>query len=123
MVCATIEENNAAALRNAGAEVIALPDANGRVDFAALMQELARREINELHVEAGYKLSGSLLAAGLIDELLLYMAPTLMGNAAMGMFELPVFTEMSQAVSLTIQQLDFVGQDIRVRARINSPAD
>ncbi len=87
------------------------------------MQELARREINELHVEAGYKLSGSLLTAGLIDELLLYMAPTLMGNAAMGMFELPVFTEMSQAVSLTIQQLDFVGQDIRVRARINSPAD
>ena len=123
VVCARMEENNAAALRNAGAEVIALPDANGRVDFAALMQELAGRGINELHVEAGYKLSGSLLAEGMIDELLLYMAPTLMGNAAMGMFELPVFTEMNQAVSLTIQQLDFVGQDIRVRARVNSPAD
>jgi len=123
VVCASIEKNNAAALRNAGAEVIALPDAKGRVDFAALMQELARREINELHVEAGYKLSGSLLSAGFTDELLLYMAPTLMGNAAMGMFELPVFTDMNQAVSLTIQQLDFVGQDIRVRARVNSQPD
>ncbi|HEY7985833.1 MAG TPA: bifunctional diaminohydroxyphosphoribosylaminopyrimidine deaminase/5-amino-6-(5-phosphoribosylamino)uracil reductase RibD [Methylophilaceae bacterium] len=120
VVCAVIDENNAAALRKVGAEVIALPDAHGRVDFAALMQELARREINELHVEAGYKLSGSLLNAGMIDELVLYMAPTLLGNASMGMFDLPVFTEMDQAVSLTIQQLDFVGKDIRIRARPNT---
>jgi diaminohydroxyphosphoribosylaminopyrimidine deaminase/5-amino-6-(5-phosphoribosylamino)uracil reductase len=120
IVCATIDETNAAALRHAGAEVIALPDNNGRVDFAALMQELAKREINELHVEAGYKLSGSLLAANMIDELLLYIAPTLLGNAAMGMFDLPVFTQMDQRVQLSIQQLDFVGKDIRVRARVNS---
>jgi diaminohydroxyphosphoribosylaminopyrimidine deaminase/5-amino-6-(5-phosphoribosylamino)uracil reductase len=119
VVCATIDDANAAALRNAGAEVIALPDNNGRVDFTALMHELAVREINELHVEAGFKLSGSLLAANMIDELLLYIAPTLLGNAAMGMFDLPVFTQMDQAIPLTIQQLDFVGKDIRVRARFN----
>jgi diaminohydroxyphosphoribosylaminopyrimidine deaminase/5-amino-6-(5-phosphoribosylamino)uracil reductase len=118
VVCATIDENNAAALRQAGAEVIALPDTNGRVDFAALMQELARREINELHVEAGYKLNGSLLAGGWVDELLLYLAPTLLGNAALGMFDLPLFTSMEQAVALNIQALDHIGDDIRIRARI-----
>jgi diaminohydroxyphosphoribosylaminopyrimidine deaminase/5-amino-6-(5-phosphoribosylamino)uracil reductase len=90
------------------------------VDFAALMIELAKREINELHVEAGYKLNGSLLAAGEIDELLLYMAPTLLGNASMGMFDLPMFTAMDQTIPLTIQQLDFVGKDIRIRARFSS---
>lgn len=120
VVCATIDEGNAAALRKAGAEVIALPDKNGRVDFAALMQELARREINELHVEAGYKLNGSLLAAGWVDELLLYMAPTLLGDAGIGMFDLPVFTRMEQRIQLDIQQLDFVGKDIRIRARVGS---
>ena len=59
----------------------------GRVDLAALMRELAARGINELHVEAGAKLTGALLDAGLVDELLLYLAPTLIGDPARGMFE------------------------------------
>ena len=68
----------------AGVEVLALPDADGRVDLAALMQALGARGINELHVEAGGKLNGALLAAGLVDELLLYLAPCLLGDPGAG---------------------------------------
>ena len=68
-------------------EVLTLPDTNGRVDLAGLLRALATRGINELHVEAGAKLSGALLDAGLIDELLLYFAPTLIGEPARGMFD------------------------------------
>lgn len=120
VVCGTINKANASALRDAGAEVIALPNGNGRVDLAALMAELAKREINELHVEAGYKLNGSLLAEGVTDELLLYLAPTLLGDASMGMFKLPEITAMDQRIPLAIEQMDFVGKDMRVRARIGS---
>ena len=70
IVCAKIDESNAAALRKAGAEVIALPDAQGRVDFVALLQELAKREINELHVEAGHKLNSSSTKPSVNNELL-----------------------------------------------------
>ncbi len=64
--------------------MLALPDADGRVDLAALMRELGARGINELHVEAGGKLNGALLAAGLVDEVLLYLAPCLLGDPARG---------------------------------------
>src|SRR5262249_45865914 len=64
----------------AGVDHIALPDANGRVDLPALMRALAASGINELHVEAGGKLNGALLAEGLVDELLLYVAPCLIGD-------------------------------------------
>ena len=66
-----------------------LPNAAGKVDLGELMRELGRRGINELHVEAGFKLNGSLLREGLVDELLLYLAPHLLGDAARGMFDLP----------------------------------
>jgi len=104
-------------LRAAGAEVLVLPGMDGRVDLSALLKELARREINEVLVEAGAELNGALLQAGLVDELLLYYAPTLLGDAAHGMFALPQFSEMSQRVELDILSLDRVGQDIRIRAR------
>jgi diaminohydroxyphosphoribosylaminopyrimidine deaminase/5-amino-6-(5-phosphoribosylamino)uracil reductase len=66
-----------------GAVVIALPGADrGKVDLAAMLQDLARREINELHVEAGHKLNGSLFREGLVDELVLYVAPRLLGQGA-----------------------------------------
>ena len=69
-----------AALQARGAEVIALPGPNGKVDLAAMLRDLARREVNELHVEAGFKLNGSLVREGLVDELLLYLAPRLLGQ-------------------------------------------
>lgn len=118
LIATTVDDAiKADALRSAGAEVLVLPEVDGRVDLAALLQELALREINEVLVEAGAGLHGALLQAGLMDELLLYQAPTLLGDAARGMFALPPFTEMAQRVDLDILGLDRVGQDIRIRAR------
>lgn len=117
LVAAMEDAAKADTLRAAGAEVLALPGVDGRVDLPALFEELARREINEILVEAGTGLNGPLLQAGLIDELLLYYAPTLLGDAAHGMFALQPLREMSQRVELDILELDRIGQDIRLRAR------
>lgn len=116
---ACVDDNNprGAALMDAGADLLVLPQANGRIDLNALLTELARREINELHVEAGATLNGVLLSAGLVDEVLAYYAPTLLGQQARGMFDMPTLTAMSQRVDLKIMSLDRVGPDIRLVAR------
>jgi len=103
----------------AALEVLTLPDANGRVDLAALMRALAGRGINELHVEAGAKLCGALLDAGLIDELLLYMAPALIGDPARGMFEraFPI-TSLGARTVLAWHGVERIGGDLRVIARL-----
>ena len=100
-----------------GATVIHLPDANGKVDLALMMQDLGRREINELHVEAGFKLNGSLFRAGLVDELLLYLAPKLLGSG-LGLANIGPFNELSQALPLAFKSVEMVGPDLRVIARI-----
>ncbi len=106
-----------AALRTRGAEVVLLPNPRGKVDLAALFEELARRGINEVHGEAGFKLNGSLLREGLVDELLLYLAPTLLGDAARGMFNVPELTDLSARRDLQIIDLRRLGDDIRIVAR------
>lgn len=116
IVCGDHASTRAEALRAAGAEVMPLPGPDGRVDLKALMIELARREINELHVEAGAVLNGALLQLGLLDEMLVYLAPTLLGASARGMFEMPGLTEMAQSRKIEIVALDKVGEDIRIRA-------
>ncbi|MFT7414706.1 MAG: diaminohydroxyphosphoribosylaminopyrimidine deaminase [Methylophagaceae bacterium] len=98
------------------AEVCNLPSDNNRVDLTALMTELAKREINEVMVEAGSLLNGALLAAGLIDELVIYMAPKIMGNDANGLFHLPDFTTMAQNIGLQISDIRAVGHDWRITA-------
>jgi len=99
-------------------QVITLPDAHGKVDLAAMLADLAlRAEVNELHVEAGYKLNGSLLRAGLVDELLVYLAPKLLGAGA-GMAQLGELTALAQAQELEFKAQDRVGPDLRVLARI-----
>lgn len=105
-----------AALRAAGAEVVALPNPQGKVDLPRLLQALARRGVNELHVEAGHKLNGSLLREGLVDELLLYFAPTLLGSGR-EMFPLPELTDLAGRRDLKIVDLRRVGADIRILAR------
>src|SRR5215207_8747272 len=95
-----------------------MPNASGKVDLAALLRELARREVNEVHVEAGFKLNGSLLREGLVDELLLYLAPHLIGDAARGMFHLPQIEDLSQPRALELRQVRTIGTDIRVIARV-----
>jgi len=117
IACLAGHEEKAEILRGMGVAVVELPAVQGRVCLATLLQELARREINEVLVEAGQVLNGALLEIGLVDELLLYYAPTLLGSTARGMMDLPEFTSMSQRIDLDILSLDRVGQDIRIRAR------
>lgn len=90
---------------------------HGRFDAEQLMAELARREINEVFVEAGAGLAGDLVDQGVVDELLIYVAPKLMGSAARGMAELP-FDSMSQAVELELIDFRMLGQDVRMQYRL-----
>jgi diaminohydroxyphosphoribosylaminopyrimidine deaminase/5-amino-6-(5-phosphoribosylamino)uracil reductase len=96
-----------------------LPDRDGRIDLAAMMSALASEGINEIHVEAGARLNGALLAAGLVDELLIYLAPCLLGDGARGMFALPAPLErLADRTPLRIVGVERVGTDWRVLARI-----
>jgi len=100
-------------------ESVVLRGPDGKVDLARLMTLLAEREINEVHVEAGARLNGALLAAGVVDELLLYLAPSLFGDPARGMFELPVpLKRLADRTPLRITGVDPVGEDWRVLARV-----
>ena len=110
-------EARAEALREAGAELVQLPDANGRVCLQSLLKTLAQWEINEVMVEAGPGFNGALLELDLIDEFLMYYAPILIGDAGKGMFSMTALTEMSQRKALEIMDLRQVGSDIRLRAR------
>lgn len=99
-------------------EVTRLPDANKRVDLMAMMNELGRRHINELHVEAGAKLAGALIAQGLVDELLLYFAPCLLGDTARGMFAFPALPNLNARIALDVGEWTRLGQDWRVIGRV-----
>ena len=111
------ERGKIEALKAKGAEIIVMPNREGKVELGDLFRELARREINEVHVEAGFRLNGSLLREGLVDEMLIYLAPALIGDKAHGMFDLPELTELAGRRKLAIRDLRMVGTDIRVMAR------
>ena len=93
------------------------PGTEGKVDLAAMLHDLATREINEVHVEAGHKLNGSLVREGLVDEFLIYLAPKLLGKGR-GMVNIGPLTELSQAVALEFKSTDMLGPDLRLVARI-----
>ncbi|MGB8147710.1 MAG: bifunctional diaminohydroxyphosphoribosylaminopyrimidine deaminase/5-amino-6-(5-phosphoribosylamino)uracil reductase RibD [Azonexus sp.] len=112
------DEKRANLLRAAGAEVLLLPNAAGKVELKDLLEELGRRGINEVHAEAGFKLNGSLLREGLVDELLLYLAPCLIGHDASGLFNLPELTSLDGKRPLQIRDLRQIGEDIRLIARL-----
>ncbi len=118
IVTASEDAERAAVFTRAGAEILYLPGSLGKVDLPALMQHLAAREINEVLVEAGTVLSGSLLTAGLVDELVVYLAPHLMGNAARGMFNLPAIDKMANRIVLEIKDITAVGEDWRITADV-----
>ena len=88
----------------------------GKVDLAAMLRDLARREINELHVEAGHKLNGSFIREGLVDEFLVYLAPQLLGPGQ-GLANLPALTELRGAVQLAFHAVDRIGPDLRLLLR------
>jgi diaminohydroxyphosphoribosylaminopyrimidine deaminase/5-amino-6-(5-phosphoribosylamino)uracil reductase len=104
------------ALTARGATVIDLPSPSGKVDLTAMLRDLARREINELHLEAGHKLNGSFIREGLVDEYLLYIAPQLLGPGQ-GMANLPALTTLGDSVKLTFHTVDRIGPDLRLLLR------
>ena len=105
------------ALEALGATVIYLPNPQGKVDLAAMLRDLGARQINELHIEAGAKLNGSLIRAGLVDEFLVYLAPKLIG-AGRGMAEFGPLAALSDATPLSFESTTLVGPDLRILARI-----
>ena len=118
LVAAAVDDREKAArLRDRGADVVVLPNETGKVALTDLMRELARRELNEIHVEAGFKLNGSLVAAGVVDELLVYLAPSLIGESGRGMFALPAIEDLAQRRPLAWRDVQRVGEDLRVLAR------
>jgi diaminohydroxyphosphoribosylaminopyrimidine deaminase/5-amino-6-(5-phosphoribosylamino)uracil reductase len=112
------DAEKSAALERAGATVVELPDGEGRVDLPAMLRDLAQRGCNEVLVEAGRILNGALLRAGLVDELLLYVAPQLLGDAARGMAQLGELTGLDQRVELEWKDVRHVGTDLRILAKI-----
>lgn len=114
---ASTDAGRRAALEARGAEVIALPGPHGKVDLSATLHDLAAREVNELHVEAGFKLNGSLLRESLVDELLLYLAPTLLGPGQ-GIAAIGPLLSLDQGVALDWQSMDRIGPDLRLIARV-----
>ena len=123
------QRDKKAALEKLGATVVCLPGSGSgsgsvsndaarsdKVNLTAVMHDLARREVNEVHIEAGYKLNGSLWRAGLVDELLVYLAPQWMGPGR-GMADLNPLTQLDQATRLEFVSTQMVGPDLRIVAR------
>ena len=105
-------------LAQTGAEVVVLPGGSGKVDLPRMLEELGRRGLNEVLVESGNRLNGALLRAGLVDELVLYFAPHLLGDSARGMFDLRELTALDQRVALRVCDLRRIGEDLRIVARV-----
>lgn len=102
----------------AGARVVYLPNREACVDFTQMYRQLAELEINEVHLEAGANLAGAMLQAQLIDELIIYMSPTLMGSHARGLFHLPHLAQLAERIHLDIQDIRAVGNDWRISAKL-----
>ena len=121
--CANPQPVQQVVLEARGATIICMPGAPGadgtkpKVDLAAMLRDLAARGINELHVEAGHKLNGSLLRAGLVDEFLVYQAPLWLGTGA-GLSNWGPLTALSQGLRLQFRSVEMVGDDVRLLARV-----
>ena len=106
-----------AALRAVGAELLLLPPRQGRVDLASLIDRLSMDGVNELHVEAGATLNAALLQTGLVDELLVYLAPKLLGPGR-DMAALPALQDLGHAIDLQFEEMSRHGDDVCLRARL-----
>lgn len=114
IACRATQPQRQAALVAAQAEILELPDARGRVDLEALLRELARRGINEVHVEAGAALNGALLQAGWVDEWIAYVAPMAVGHDARGLFNQTPLASLKDAAHFRLQDVRQVGEDLRL---------
>lgn len=114
VACVDQDPTHVMRLESAGANVYVCPESNGRVDLQSLLRYLARQEINEVLIESGPTLAGAALQSGLVDEIVLYLAPHLMGDDARGLFHLPGLERMQDRVELAIRDVRMVGRDLRV---------
>jgi diaminohydroxyphosphoribosylaminopyrimidine deaminase/5-amino-6-(5-phosphoribosylamino)uracil reductase len=99
------------------AEILRLPNPNGKVELPRMLEELARRGVNELHVEAGFRLNGSLVREGCVDEFLVYLNPSFLGDGAQGMLDLPGFESLEKRPRLRILSVERLDEDLRIVAR------
>ena len=118
IVTASTDTAKTQALAAAGAEVLCLPNQQSQVDLAGVLTALAERGVNEVHVEAGPTLSGAFLKSGLVDELLVYIAPTVLGGDARGWFDGLNLTHLNQKTEWQFQDVRLVGAVLRVIARL-----
>ena len=114
------DDKNRAALEKSGAEVAVTVDTDGQVNLVAVLEELARREINDVLVEAGPGLAGALIEQDLADELVIYQAPHIMGSETATMFRTPHWTQLSDRRELQIVDRTDVGDDHRITARLKN---
>lgn len=118
--CAQAPHERAARLTDQGVRIIELPDADGKVDLAAMMKSLGELQLNEIHVEAGFKLNGSLMRAACIDEWLVYLAPCLLGQAV-GMVNMNAVPSLDERLRFEFRSVDLIGADVRLLARRRDP--
>ena len=114
---AALDATRQAALKARGATLVHMPGSSGKVDLPAMLRDLGLREVNELHVEAGQKLNGSLLRERLVDELLVYLAPILLGRGA-GLSNLGPLQQLQDGLALSFSSMDRVGEDLRIVSRV-----
>jgi diaminohydroxyphosphoribosylaminopyrimidine deaminase/5-amino-6-(5-phosphoribosylamino)uracil reductase len=103
--------------RKLNAEILQIPNHEGKVDLPRMLQELAQRGVNELHVEAGFRLNGSLVGEGCVDEFLIYLNPSFLGDGAQGMLALSGVSSLDERMKLRIASVERVGEDLRILAR------
>ncbi len=103
-----------------GVEVVRVPieQVKGKVDLVKMMEMLGARGLNYVMVETGAKLNGSLLAAGVVDEIVAYVAPSILGDPARGVFALPEFTELHDRTELNVTDVRQIGADLRITATV-----
>ncbi len=99
------------------AEVVSVPNENGKVHLPRMLEDLAKRGVNELHVEAGFRLNGSLAREGCVDEYLIYLNASFLGDNAQGMLDLPAFGSLDARIKLKVLSLERLGEDLRILAR------
>ncbi|WP_428622937.1 bifunctional diaminohydroxyphosphoribosylaminopyrimidine deaminase/5-amino-6-(5-phosphoribosylamino)uracil reductase RibD [Sedimenticola sp.] len=123
LVCAVDDDGRRRALEAAGAEVLQLPRQGQGIDLDRLLETLAARGINEVLIESGPTLAGAAVSAGVVDELVIYAAPILMGSDARGLLNLPALTEMKDRIALEILDLRQIGPDLRIRVKPTRPVE
>jgi diaminohydroxyphosphoribosylaminopyrimidine deaminase / 5-amino-6-(5-phosphoribosylamino)uracil reductase len=120
IITAAVDADSEVRQVRSSVSVVALPLQDGQLDLRAVLQYLGTLQINEVHLEAGKTLCGAFMQAGLVDELVIYMAPHLMGDAARGLVTLPGLEQMTQRVKLSINDIRAVGEDWRINATVEA---